>query len=148
MPLMPRPKTDPWPTMPLALWNACADYLRETANVLGLHDWELIFEQVPCTNEDANAHTGITYGQRKATIALAHDFADLSRKEREVVLIHELIHLHFHHMGSVLEDMLPDVVGKSTAAVILAYQLEREEDAVDALAVALRPLMPHRLART
>lgn len=138
-----KPPADPvWPGMPRARFDQYSDFLRSTADLLGLRDWELRLSEEPATDEDNNAEVRVTFGQRRATVTLARDFNTEPLETQQHCLVHELLHIHFDPTFTLLSQSLPNLIGKTAWTILEEAQREREEHAVDALATALNPLIP------
>jgi hypothetical protein len=112
------------------------EYVRALANTLGLTDWGLSIEwhDLPA---DTTARVVMAYGRRFATIILGEEYLNSSPADRRETLVHELLHLHFAQADELVNDTLPDLLGRpSFSAFEAAHNLVMER-AIDAVAVAI-----------
>lgn len=130
--------TEPvWPKMPNATFMALGRYVSDLARDYGLTDWEISFKTAPCGG-DAQADITCTYGQRRATIALAHDFATYEPQRQRRVLIHELTHCHLDPIDTVTHN-LERILGVAAYGVHYEAINDAVEWAADIIATAIAP---------
>jgi len=123
--------------------RAMLGYIVECGALLGLRDWEIVAKKVaPGTMpEDMIAHAEIAYGRKVLTVSLAQIFWTESPEDQRVDVAHELVHAHLDEPGAVVRDI-------ETQLGTLQYEMLNEtykranENAVDAIAVLLAPLLP------
>ena len=135
--------TDPvWEGMPLRTFERIGRHIVNLLPLLGLSDWKINLMHQPTTEDEAAGEIQVVAGRRVANLLLAHDFATMPPADQQHFLVHELVHVHLYPLHSMLEDVMPKLVGEATWLVIELAQHEREEHAVDALAAVLAPLLP------
>lgn len=137
-------KTDPvWDGMGLADFQRFARYARTVADALGLTEWTISIHLRPDTDEDNLASIKVALQSRFATLSLSHCFASEPRRLQQITIIHEVLHIYFEPLLSTLtEDVLPSALGQQSAAVAASYLGVEKERTIDAMAVALSPLLP------
>lgn len=135
--------TDPvWSGMPLKVFNRAMVHIRETANLLGLYDWQLTLSHVAADDDDAGAMVRVIPRRRWATIHLASDFATFTDEQKHHYIVHELLHLHTNPMMQTIRDSMPDLLSLNTWTLFENVTTDHEERIVDNLATVLAPLLP------
>jgi hypothetical protein len=139
-----------WDGMSLADFQRFGRYFRTVADTLGLREWTLYFRltpEIPGDGEDQQtaplAVIRVAPEGRFASVRLCQGFSDEHHDLQQEALIHECLHIYFEPMLHTLtEEILPEALGAQAASVITAYLGTDKERTIDALAVALSPLMP------
>lgn len=134
---------DLWTGFTEADARALLDYVVDLAERLRLRDWTFSIDRFPLADEDdAYAATTITFGQRRATIALCRDWPNLDAQKKRRVIAHELLHCHFDGPLRHVERVLPVLVGKPASTPIIDKVHEDTELAVDTIAEAFAEHLP------
>lgn len=120
--------------------RSLARYTSVIAAELGLRDWTLTFPNEPC-EDGALATVDCSYGRKRATVLFASDFTDHPPEEQRIVVLHELIHIHFAQERQAVRDAL-DSLGRDAREI--AYESFRmsHEYGVDGLADAIADRYP------
>lgn len=118
-----------------------AGYLHQLADALGLSGWEfLIGDRAPIA-PNAHAAVSVVWGQRRATIFLAPDFAALPPETQRRCLVHELLHVWADPLREVVAN-LSGVLGGPAHDVASRCHADAEERMVDGIATAVAALLP------
>jgi hypothetical protein len=119
-----------------------AALLRIYGDQLALRDWEFQVAHGEPTREGAMAEIEMASGRRIARVRVSLAWEDLERDEQRHALAHELVHPHARDfVESVLAAAHQEFGG--AAYRMFAATVERElERMVDALAVAVGPVLP------
>lgn len=119
-----------------------ADYIRTTADEMGLRDWEIRLEDDPAS-EGCCASVRATYGRKLAKVYVEKDFktAQTPEEQRDTI-VHELIHLHFESMSNMVRCDLERIIGQPTDHVFFNGFERQFEYGVDAMAGALAKHLP------
>lgn len=139
-----------WDAMTLSDFKRYGRYVRKVADLLGLSEWTIymrISPEIPSDEEDPLtaplAMIRVAPESQFATIRVSQNFSSEPNKLQQQSLIHEVLHIYFEPLLHPLtETILPDLVGSPAASAATAYLNVEKERVVDALAVALAPLMP------
>lgn len=134
-----------WPGMSRKKFLKLGAYLRETANQLGLRDWFFEMNYAPLSADgDVIATVRCIYGRKRASVRLVQDFAQRSKEEQRMVIIHELLHCHTERIEQPLRhgQAAWKILGDS-AADVLSDQIHLAiEDAVDGIAETIAERFP------
>lgn len=122
--------------------QALAAYVRFVADRLELRDWTLVLEPEP-PDQDIEAHVRPLFGRRVAALRFSTQFRGLDADRQRYVVCHELVHLHLDRISTYLENDLEALVGKPAHAVVWSRHVEDVEMAVDGMAEAFAPTVPH-----
>lgn len=117
-------------------------YIATIGKMLGLCDWKVILRPDEPDSKDHAASISCVYGRRVANLWLSHGFEHLEPAEQRQILVHELLHVHFDSMTTLIEQALPPALGAPAYGVFDAAYRERAEHAVDAIAEAVAPVFP------
>lgn len=120
--------------------RSLAKYTSVIAAELGLRDWTLAFPDEPC-EEGALAEVDCTYGRKRATVRFAPDFMHHPPEEQRIVVLHELIHIHFAQERQAVRDAL-DSLGRDAREVAHESYRMSHEYGVDGLASAIADRYP------
>lgn len=139
-----------WDGMTLKNFQRFGRYFRTVADTLGLSEWTIYFRltpEIPDDGEDPQisplAVIRVAPESRFASVRLCQGFSDEHHEMQQVSLIHECLHIYFEPLLHTLTDeILPGALGAQAATAIDAYLGVEKERTIDALAVALSPLMP------
>lgn len=134
-----------WPGMSAKRLNRFGDYVRATANQLGLRDWTFRISHTPLLYENPRgAEIECMYGKREAIVRLRSDFQNHSKDQQRQTLVHELVHCHFAASRRVTRQggALWLLIGDSVGDMLRCQLNDAEEDAVDALACAIAEFLP------
>jgi len=121
----------------LDLWIA---YFVNLRNVLKLSEWRIILEDKLPDNPDCGAAVQTLYGRRVASVRLCYGWDDLGPERQRLYATHELLHLYFTPIQSVM-DRAKECFGDQ-AELAASYHMEQMEYAIDGLAEAIAPLLP------
>ena len=107
---------------------------------LGLARWRVTLSDEPA---DADAHAQISPQDQSydAELALDPAFLDLPLERQRELLTHELLHLAFAHVDTVVEHLEP-VMGTAAWAVFSPHYTDASERAIDELARAIARSLP------
>jgi hypothetical protein len=72
-------------------------YINDLCEVLGLRDWEVIVKDTPSDTNNL-AQVEVIYGQRRAYLRFAKDFAEVAPHKQRDTVVHELLHCHLHNI--------------------------------------------------
>lgn len=142
-------KPDVWDGMTGSQWDDLGEYVRWVADQLGLRDWTFTLDRLPITAEadrDAWAMVTAIYGQRHARIQFCHDWCTLGANVRRKCVVHELLHCHVNQIHILLQNQLPSMLGDAGWEPVNQGVRYQTEHIVDAIAVAVAPLLPVPLA--
>lgn len=119
-----------------------ADLLRDYANRLSLRDWETQVDHGEPRREGALAEVELAAYRRVARFRVSGTWETLDPDEQRHALAHELLHCHARDLvQAALEGARPEL--GETAFRVYAAVIEREhERMVDALAIAVSPVLP------
>jgi hypothetical protein len=118
-----------------------ADWLRAAANQLGLRDWDVsVSKKLPDSN--ATAQTYLRTDAPEMVVALSKGFFDWTEPYRRQVLVHELLHAHFHGLSKYARDAVEGELGKRWEDLFGMTVSNHEEMSVDRLARAIAPMFP------
>lgn len=109
-------------------------YFQCLANMLSLKDWGIYISDNEPDRCTSAAEVECIEGRKRALIFLSDCYLKESESEQRHVAVHELIHFHHAHQSHLMKKWLSD---DAYDAYVLA-----DEDAIDALADAIAPLMP------
>lgn len=130
-----------WNGMPRSDFKRFGRYLRRAADMLGLRDWAFNLRWTPCEDGDAMASINCISGQKRASIFLTMEFADLPEHQQRHALIHELLHCHFNAMDTVLYTACGPL-GSVAFGILQSNHHNEVEMAVDAIASEIAQLFP------
>lgn len=117
------------------------EYVRDTADKIGLRDWHFNIAHEPC-EEDYGAQVHTTYGQKVARISFAHEFRQLTPEDQRETVLHELMHVPMFPFRLYIERTLPDLIGEPASNAVIATFLQRNEEATDQFAKVFAPFFP------
>lgn len=120
--------------------RSLAKYTSAIAAELGLRDWTLTFPPEPC-EEKALASVDCTYGRKRAVVRFADDFLHHAPEEQRIVVLHELIHIHFAQERQAVTDAL-DLLGRDAHEIATESFRVAHEYGVDGLADAIADRYP------
>lgn len=121
--------------------KAVCDHIALLAPKLRLADWTITCDFTKESDEGSVAQIDRTPHSKHATICFGPDFLELAAAEQHQTLVHELVHCHLFGMHCLAEEslnLLPTAAKKLSLALLTA----QVEEATDALADALAPLLP------
>lgn len=124
------------------------EYLRESADRLGLRDWTIDLcrtlddEEPDDEGNFAMATCAHTYGRRHAVIKLHEKFLERRPDEQRHYIAHELTHCHFAPVWNQTRDDLTTLLGKPADTVFWAAWRQNMEYGVDGVAEQLARLLP------
>jgi hypothetical protein len=122
---------------------ALCTYVRACADVMGLKDWRIQINLEPPEDDGATAAIAPVYGRRYAELRFCEDFNERMPTEQRQTVAHELIHCHLDELDTVLNtDTLTDIMGKPAFHLLHAHHHTALENATDALAEAIAPMLP------
>ncbi len=118
-----------------------ARYIARTANDYGLGDWRIEFHAD--VEDDRHAgETSCVYGRKIAHLSLSSDFPSYSPEEQRQIVLHELTHIHFDQVTTLVINVLPDLIGKPAFDAFMVGYTQAMEHAVDAIADAIGDKYP------
>ena len=118
-------------------------YVRMLADMMDLKDWRLSVAEEPVdSSAQASAQVSAVAGRKMAEIEFCADFSSMSREDQRIVVVHELIHLHFEPMAIMSDNIIKKILGRESAGVFKIAFLQELEYGVDGLALAISPLFP------
>jgi hypothetical protein len=121
--------------------KALIAYIRETADAVGLRDWEIRLSSERAADGKA-ASVQAAFGRKFARILIGKDFSDESPEDQRDTIVHELIHLHLEPAADMVYGDLEKILGRPADAVFTNGFDRQLEYAIDALASALAPHLP------
>lgn len=121
--------------------KAMREYIRWVADSLELRDWTISVVYDPPCDEDAFAHVLCTYGRKRATVTLCHDFFDLAPEKQRHAIAHELLHLHLSGIEWQFNN-LQNEVSRSVFDVMWGGLKDQIEFGIDAMADAVAKHLP------
>lgn len=111
------------------------EYLRTLANTMGLTDWSFTLKDME--HEDALATITVSFGRQEACIELSPAFYAADPEEQRTTLIHELLHAHHAPVDELMENALPEALGKEALAVFAEAYRIMVERMIDPVSVAI-----------
>lgn len=118
------------------------DYLRSTADEMGLRDWDVRLLPEPC-DDGCAATCKLTFGRKLAKVSVEKDFrTKQTPEEQRDSIVHELVHCHFESMASMVRNDLERVIGQSGDQIFFNGFERQFEYGVDAMACALSKHLP------
>jgi hypothetical protein len=124
------------------LRRSLARYIFTIAKEFGLRDWDMYLLGDPPDTETAAASVECIYGRRKANIRVGVEFHHASPEEQREVVLHELIHVHFAQTRALIDEVLPDLLGKPAFVAFREAYRQADEHATDAIANAIADRYP------
>lgn len=118
-----------------------AEYIRTTADRLGLRDWTFELQHEPC-DDDALASVHPCEGRKVATICVAHDFRERKPAEQRQTIVHELIHCHHASASDIIRLDLVKQLSQSTYDVVFFGFRRQMEYMVDGIAEGIAHHFP------
>jgi hypothetical protein len=113
------------------------------ADLLDLRDWRIeISKERVLDPAEASADVSVVAGRKMAFVAFCDDFASQSSEDQRVVVIHELIHIHFEPMALLADDVAKKALSSDAADVFRLAFIQNLEYGVDGVALAIAPLFP------
>ena len=127
-------------------WQTLCDYVRATADTLGLRDWDVRVHDDP-SEEGFNAQMYTIEGKHLAWIQFATNFSEIAPEEQRKVVVHELLHVHHTALEDVLWHDLrkSDSLSKPQFTQLWQTYRRTQEYVIDALACVIAhglPLIP------
>lgn len=122
--------------------RSLAKYIFSIAKEFGLRDWDLYLMPEKPPDEEAAASVRCVYGRRKANIYIGDDFWHSNPEEQRRIILHELIHVHQDQTLTLVEETLPDLLGKPAMFTFEKAYRQANEHGVDALAAAIADRYP------
>lgn len=121
-------------------WRVLEEYVRATANLMGLRDWTFQIDCQPC-DEGIAGQIRCTEGTKFASIMVAADFQDRPMKEQKVIVAHELMHCHTAAMAYTT-NMIKGLLQRDVWDLFSkAFEMQLEH-CVDAVGVAIADQLP------
>lgn len=121
--------------------KALTAYIRETADAVGLRDWEVRLSDERAAEGKA-ASVQAVFGRKFARVLIGKDFRGESPEDQRDTIVHELIHLHLEPAADMVYRDLEKVLGRPADAVFTNGFERQLEYGIDGLAAALAPHMP------
>ena len=121
--------------------KALIAYVRETADNIGLRDWEIRLSGEPATEGKA-ASVQAAFGRKFARILVGKNFRNESPEDQRDTIVHELIHLHLEPAADMVYRDLEKILGRPADAVFTNGFDRQLEYAIDGLAGAISPSLP------
>lgn len=119
-----------------------AAYIRDTANLMGLRDWFLVFSpDNPPLGPDYMGQCSVAPHRRVATIYLSTALRSGPEEMFQSTVVHELLHLHFVDVEYALES-LPEVVGSTAASILTTAHKHALELGIDMVAYEWSKTLP------
>lgn len=135
-----------WDEMPRKDFRRYGQYVRDTANALGLRDWFFTLNHEPIRSEDSCiGQVTCTYGQKSALIELGYFFHTFSPEKQRKIIVHELLHVHVSQIKrhvSPTHAEVSKILGLPASTILYDTLYLEEEMAVDALEQALSKFFP------
>lgn len=130
-------------TLPLtpAERKVIGEYLRTAADKLGMRDWTINVEHAP-SKPDLGGSVEIYYGRAIADIKLATVFRDYDEIDQRETLIHELLHIRRQKIRGLMDETLPELMGKPAYRTFYEAFRLLDEEATDADAHAIAGFFP------
>ncbi len=118
-------------------------YARMLADKLGLRDWTVRLDRESGWDDQSiKAHVSVASDSKHATVTFGPTFGSLPTDDQRVICIHELLHLHLDKIMKRVE-MASDTFDDNSLMSVLPDLVRHEiEWGVDAIAVAIAPLLP------
>lgn len=125
-----------------------ADYIREMADCMGMHDWLLKLADDPPPNlapdgsgNVTGAFCNVPYGRRYAVIYVNPEWADWEPWELRYIVCHELLHGHLAALEWSFNNV-QHVVSTSQFALLNGSFTDAQELTIDAIGNAWAKTLP------
>jgi len=89
-------------------WAMLEVYIRDTADTLGLRDWEFTLGREHPSDDGIGAMVIPVEGRKFAKIQVCADFRECASEKQRGYIVHELIHCHFAPATDMLRVELPN----------------------------------------
>lgn len=121
-----------------AAWLA---YIREIANTLLLHDWDITLSRAISESSIYRAEIALHRERDEANIELSDVWFGRTPEQQRQTLVHELLHIHTTRLCRVVT-RLHERLGSDVTTYVENAHDEEEEILVDRLARILAPYLP------
>jgi hypothetical protein len=123
-------------------YKSLARYIHAISKEFGLNDWDLRLHTDPPEDSNALAAVSTVYGRKIAHIYVCEDFDHFEPEQQRIAIIHELTHIHQAQVFDLIDNTLPDALGKHAFAMFEAGWRQAMEHTTDAIATAIAPMFP------
>lgn len=108
-------------------------YLRELADLMGLRDWTITFNEDAPAEEDAGGRVEIVYGRKYASIQIHAAWTTDTPETLRYYCVHELVHAHLEPMRWALNSV-QTLLGSMAFEVLEGAHTDALEVAIDGIA--------------
>ena len=119
-------------------------YIRECADLFGLKDWIVTFEDAKPDGENSLGEACAIQHRKLGKIRVADNFWAETPEDQRYVIIHELTHFHLFDVRNAVRDPLFDSrILSNDAYQLLFYNVDSAlERAVDGIAMSIAKWLP------
>jgi hypothetical protein len=112
------------------------NYIRNTADRMGLKDWQFFLKPESCDEKGYLAYTHVWGDSKTADISVSESFFRMGPQMQRESIVHELVHWHHDPLGRYVRTSFRNTVG-GLAAEQFGHAFEQHEERfVDAVAAA------------
>ena len=123
-------------------YRSLAKYIKRCCVIYGLSEWHGELHTDPPANDSAIASVETAYGRKIAVIRVCADFDEYEPQVQRCAIVHELTHIHEAQMIDLIDDRLPEALGKPAFVMFEAGWRQAMEHTTDAIATAIAPMFP------
>lgn len=116
--------------------------LRRLADLMGLRDWTVEYEDEPLPDDGRLATCSVAYGRRCVVIAVSERFWMEDEREQRHALAHELVHVHVNSIAARVKSDVEGELGAPAFRIFWSGFTRDFESAVDSLANVIAPSLP------
>lgn len=140
MPVRGNEKTE-WITEPE--YHALCNYIGRIVCAMNLRDWDISVDRHALHDDNDRMAQGAFIGHMKRVeLTFRADFIGLSKDEKRLTIVHELIHLHTHSLWRQVEIAIKRLTSETGFDVAFSMLEHLNEKSTEELARTLAPLLP------
>lgn len=116
-------------------------YIRQLADMMGLKDWSFELVYYPPLDGKNEAAIECRHGQKHVKLMFDQDLPAWDPEKIRSVVVHELVHPHFHAAWASIEEDLAKVLGAAHQPFFAAFDRNMEYG-IDAVAQSWAEWLP------